>query len=48
MLIMDKKVQFRMTSEEKEKLHKLASLTGAKNNSDFIRKYINDLYESRF
>lgn len=42
---MDKKVQFRMTSEEKEKLEKLASLTGAKNNSDFIRKYINDLYD---
>lgn len=42
---MDKKVQFRITTEEKEKLDKLASLTGAKNNSDFIRKYINDLYD---
>lgn len=42
---MDKKVQFRMTTEEKEKLDKLSSLTKAKNNSDFIRKYINDLYD---
>lgn len=42
---MDKKVQFRITSEEKVKLDELSSLTGAKNNSDFIRKYINDLYD---
>lgn len=42
---MDKKVQFRMSEKEKERLEYLASVTGAKNKSDFIRSYINEMYD---
>lgn len=42
---MDKKVQFRMSETEKERLEYLASVTGAKNKSDFIRSYINEMYD---
>lgn len=42
---MSVKFQMRMSESEKERLDELSSITGSKNNSDFIRKYINDLYD---